>query len=179
MIDYKKESFFEVVPDIFLVVDGLGDGQESAGLRKQGVKYVSVMHPAVALVVREGLWSGGRALSRHVSGEDDSCVFEASEEAMLLIKSAMGVLWAAGVKPTLGKEAYTAGEWLEAMGWPKDTDTGGRFGFPGRNLWEAPAFTSIAASDAEGFMPVGLPSEEEVYEMDRAAEEDARREVFR
>jgi hypothetical protein len=32
---------------------------------------------------------------------------------------------------------------MEAMGWPKDTDTGNRYGFPGKNLWDAPAFTNI------------------------------------
>jgi len=102
VIDYKKEAFYEVVPDIYMVIDGLGDGQDATGLRKQNVKYVSVMHPAVALVVREGLWNGGRALQRHMSGEDEACVFEASEEAMLLIKSAVDVLAAVGVAPSLG-----------------------------------------------------------------------------
>jgi len=166
------------VPDVFLVVDGLGSGDERAGLSRADVKYASVMHPAVALVVREGLWNGGRALQRHMSGEDKACVFEASQEAMLLIKDTAQVLTAAGVSPTFGKDAYTANEWLEAMGWPKDTDTGGRFGFPGRNLWDSPAFTSIAASDADDFMPVGLPSEDEVYAMDKMAEEEALKEVF-
>ena len=53
------------------------------------------------------------------------------------------VLARAGASPRFGKEAYTAGEWMEAMGWPKDTDTGNRYGFPGKNLWDAPAFTNI------------------------------------
>ena len=181
IIDYKRESFSEALNgDIFVVVDGLGSGSgaEETALGKMDIKYVSVMHPAVALVVRDGLWSGGQALQRHMSGKDDACVFEASEEAMLMIGGAVDVLVAAGMAPRFGKEAYTANEWLEALGWPKDTDTGGRFGFPGKNLWEAPAFTSLAAADAQGFRPVGLPSEEEVYAMDAAAETEALKEVF-
>ena len=84
VIDYKKNSFFDDVADIFMIIDGLGAdfGNEKTGLTRNKVSYVSVMHPAVALVVREGLWNGGRALQRHLSGQDKSCEFQASEEAM-------------------------------------------------------------------------------------------------
>jgi thiol-disulfide isomerase/thioredoxin len=180
VVDYKRDSFLELVQDIFLVIDALGVGDEEAALRKLGIQYVSVMHPAVALVVREGLWSGGQQLQRHASGKADACQFEPSEEAMLMIKSAAELLSAGGVTPSYGKTAYTASEWLEAMGWPKDADTGGRFGFPGRSLWESPgpAYTSIKWADEEDFLPVGLPSEDEVYRLDKEAEDEALKEIF-
>ena len=180
VVDYKQDAFIDTVQDIFMVIDALGVGDERAALGRQDIEYVSVMHPAVALVVREGLWSGGQKLQRHVSGEDDACQFEPSEEAMQMIKSAVELLSAAGMTPSFGKAAYTASEWLEAMGWPKDADTGGRFGFPGRSMWESPgpAFTPISWADDDEFIPLGLPSEEEVYAMDMAAEDAALKEIF-
>ena len=64
VIDYRKDSFWDKLQadgvQLFLVIDGLGagGGTELSALEKAKVKYVSAMHPAVALVVREGLWTG-------------------------------------------------------------------------------------------------------------------------
>mmetsp|Transcript_33039 Transcript_33039/g.77967 ORF Transcript_33039/g.77967 Transcript_33039/m.77967 type:complete len:540 (+) Transcript_33039:47-1666(+) len=137
VIDYKKHVFFEEVQDLVLVVDALGSGRgsEGPGLRSEGVMYGPLMHPAVALILEEGMLFGGMKLKKFSGKGETVCEWTATEEGMKGVGRVAALMHQKEVKPHYTKDAFTPAEWMEAIGWPKDVDTGGRFGFPGKNLW--------------------------------------------
>ena len=53
--------------------------------------------------------------------------------SLSLLAGSQGVKEKGGLR--FDSQSYTAWEWLEALGWPRDLNTGGRHGFPGKSMW--------------------------------------------
>jgi thiol-disulfide isomerase/thioredoxin len=148
-LQYKKESFYDVLGGkIDIVVDALGaGGDEQTMLRSNGVKYADVTSPAVKLVLNEGLLGGGLELKRFndmlESGSSPSLgEFSTASLTETGVSGLTSLSLLAGSRGVEGKgglrfdsQSYTAWEWLEALGWPRDLNTGGRHGFPGKSMW--------------------------------------------
>lgn len=148
-LQYKKESFYDALGGkIDIVVDALGaGGDEQTMLRSNGVKYADVTSPAVKLVLNEGLLGGGLELKRFndmlASGSSPSLgefsTASLTETGVSGLTSLSLLAGSQGVKEKGGlrfdSQSYTAWEWLEALGWPRDQNTGGRHGFPGKSMW--------------------------------------------
>mmetsp|Transcript_49819 Transcript_49819/g.155921 ORF Transcript_49819/g.155921 Transcript_49819/m.155921 type:complete len:432 (+) Transcript_49819:424-1719(+) len=179
IVDYKSVSFYDELSDLFLVVDALGSSaEEEFALRRGGVLYASIMNPLVALVTREGVLKGGIEVYKFSRGEETPCQWVLSEEGANSLREFAYLLQEANVKPRFDKESYTAAEWLEAMSWPKDVDTGLRYGFPGPSLWKEEDGTStlsqeMSESDRDEDQEV-LQDEESMREMyDRLNKDDS------
>mmetsp|Transcript_27764 Transcript_27764/g.43355 ORF Transcript_27764/g.43355 Transcript_27764/m.43355 type:complete len:437 (-) Transcript_27764:166-1476(-) len=135
LVDYKTENFFEALSDLEVVVDCLSTSRSTgSGLISAGVQYAAAMNPAVALVFESGIFAGGLGLRSFEKAEEVECGFEVSAAGFEVLREAAEVYKASGAKPSFSAP-YTASEWLEASGWPKDADTGARYGFPGASLW--------------------------------------------
>eukprot|EP00960_Hanusia_phi_P026006 746009-Hanusia_phi.AAC.2 len=161
-IDYKRNSFYDELPDLFLVVDALGSStEEELALRRAGILYASIMNPLVAMVTREGALKGGLEVYKFSRGEQTPCEWRLSEEGARSLREFAELMQGAGVKPKFDREGYTAAEWLEAMSWPKDMDTGLRFGFPGQSLWKDEDTASGASQETSEYEREEDPEDEQ------------------
>lgn len=139
---YKEDSFFEELggKGLHLVVDALcGGGNEETVLRARGVRYADVTSPAVELVREQGIFVGGLKLNdfnKKIKEGKADCEAFPTDVGVVGLRSLFEAA-GRGLKGGLmfEGETYTVGEWLEANGWPTDSETGGRYGFPGKSLF--------------------------------------------
>ncbi|CAM9622144.1 unnamed protein product [Discosporangium mesarthrocarpum] len=143
VMDFRKDSYSDKVEKIDLVVDTIGrEMEESQRQLKEtkGAAYVSLMPDVLKVAVDEGILFGagkimqyGKALAR----DNARVYFLPSTDAVNLVAS---MSHSAAVAPesggidmgAVGGDYVGMPEYIEALAWPKDMETGLRFGFPGK-----------------------------------------------
>ena len=142
VFNYHAESFTEQLAGTGLsaVVDVVGREEEPGWVREAlGCAYVSAASPALLSLSEDGALAAARGWQRRWGRRPhegrrvwraDDRVAEALSEAMALLESG---------KLTPPAEASAASEtgmqYLEFLRWPRDSETGRRFGFPGERIY--------------------------------------------
>eukprot|EP00904_Undaria_pinnatifida_P009638 jgi/Undpi1/5804/HiC_scaffold_2.g01078.m1 len=138
-VDFRKESYSEALLDFSIVVDTLGREKEGAQRmlkEAKGAAYVSLQPKVLKVAVEEGvLFGAGKILQyqKTVAQNDARTYFLPNVEAMRLVSQVAAMVSSNSVKlGAIGTEYVGMKEYMEALAWPKDSDTGLRFGFPGK-----------------------------------------------
>ncbi|CAM9375835.1 unnamed protein product [Phaeothamnion confervicola] len=139
VIDFRKDSFAEVESGgVQLVVDTIGrENDETRRMIKQvlGSEYVSIMPQVLKLAVDEGLLYGAGKLmgySKALGNSDARTYWMPGAAAVSAVAAAARLAAAGALAPASLAGGVGMPEYLEALAWPKDADTGLRYGFPGR-----------------------------------------------
>ncbi|KAG5176360.1 hypothetical protein JKP88DRAFT_351077 [Tribonema minus] len=166
VVDFRADSFAdEAKGSLDLVVDTLGRESKSsiAELKRAlGAQYVSVMPEILKLAVDDGVIFGGGKIMAYRSalqgGNNHAFWLPDDGGASMGMVNAVAELSASS--PHLQKWGAGAGgstdmvsmqEYLEALAWPKDRDTGLRYGFPGRTseYWMEPSAEEVEVEDEQ------------------------------
>ncbi|CAM9097803.1 unnamed protein product [Laminaria digitata] len=138
-VDFRKESYSEALLDFSAVVDTLGREKEGAQRmlkEAKGAAYVSLQPKVLKVAVEEGvLFGAGKILQyqKMIAKDDARTYFLPNVEAMGLVSQVASMVSSKSVKfGAIGTEYVGMQEYMEALAWPKDSDTGLRFGFPGK-----------------------------------------------
>ncbi|CBN75438.1 conserved unknown protein [Ectocarpus siliculosus] len=138
-VDFRKESYSDVVQDFSAVVDTLGrekEGPQDMLKEARGAEYVSLQPSILKVAVEDGLLFGSGKILQYqktVAKDDSRTYFLPNPEAVGLVSQVSALVAAGKVRlGEVGTDYVGMQEYLEALAWPKDTDTGLRFGFPGK-----------------------------------------------
>ena len=153
IVNHNRESFCSRVGAADAVIDCIGREEETYFLRDaMGAVYVSAASPKLLTLASDGAFqqlqrwretfgSPGQVTSKPVWSAD-ALAAEALCEALDLVDSGMVAL-----PEDINGVKELAQQYIEYTLWPRDTETGKRFGFPGESLW--PSDGGLAEDDAE------------------------------
>eukprot|EP00903_Cladosiphon_okamuranus_P005443 g5428.t1 len=138
-VDFRKESYSETLQDFSAVVDTLGrekEGPQSLLMEAKGASYFSLQPAILKVAVEEGvLFGAGKILQyqKIISKDDTRTYFLPNAEAMGLVSHVAALVEKESLQlGAVGTEYVGMQEYMEALAWPKDSDTGLRYGFPGK-----------------------------------------------
>eukprot|EP00752_Nemacystus_decipiens_P010993 g9770.t1 len=138
-VDFRKESYSETLQDFSAVVDTLGrekEGPQSLLMEAKGATYFSLQPPILKVAVEEGvLFGAGKILQyqKTVAKDNSRTYFLPNAEAMGLVSHVVALVEKESLQlGAVGTEYVGMQEYMEALAWPKDSDTGLRYGFPGK-----------------------------------------------
>ena len=136
IVDFSKDSFSEHVDSLSLVVDTVGvdvDGLASNLQRCTGAAYVSTMPSSIRQMQQKGMLGGmslfaSVALGSRPETAPTKAYWLPEGPGMELLASGMGLVAQHGLKVPLKNPGLD--DYMDGILWPKDAETGGRFGFP-------------------------------------------------
>lgn len=137
VIDYTKESFSDVLMRnrTLVVVDTVGvdaDGLSSALQKMTGAGYVSSMASSTRTMQEEGVFKGGNLFASMFGGKPATPQTKGyilpERRGMEVVEYALSMV-AAGKVELVGR-APDMNDYMDAIMWPKDSESGYRFGFP-------------------------------------------------
>lgn len=173
VIDFRNENFSNKLM-IDLVVDTLGRETEGSAveLRKaRGATYISIMPDILKTAIDEGiLFGSGKILGYRNALKSTAAgglYWMPSSTAMNMVRAVvdLAISGKINLKNVLGENgsgAVTVQDYLEAISWPKDTDTGLRYGFPGKTgeFWNGSGY-DLEEEELEYDMPTSRPDDSE------------------
>ena len=138
VVDYTKESFSDVLKrnKVLVVVDTVGvdaDGISSALQKATGAAYVSSMSSTTRTMMEQGLFKGASMLAS-MFGKKTAPVVDTKgyllpeKKGLEVVNHAMTMV--AGGKVLLQSRAADVNDYMDAIMWPKDSESGYRYGFP-------------------------------------------------
>ncbi|CAM9616265.1 unnamed protein product [Chrysoparadoxa australica] len=134
VVDFREDSFSDEVKGIDLILDTLGKETPSSEAfikASTTAAYVSLQPPILQLAIDEGLFFGGGKIlqfQKNLSSGKAAAYWMPGAAAMASLRERSK---ASRDRNTFGKDLIGMQEYLEALAWPKDADTGLRYGFPG------------------------------------------------
>mmetsp|Transcript_13660 Transcript_13660/g.19701 ORF Transcript_13660/g.19701 Transcript_13660/m.19701 type:complete len:463 (-) Transcript_13660:288-1676(-) len=148
VIDPRKLSFAEELESFDFVLDALGNEEQTTvvrTLRKSfGAKYVPTASPLLLRACGDGLLRGGAAIASLVRGnlpKDITDPFLPSDRGIDVVTNAFR-LAAEGMIDHVPAQVVTSAELFEAFSWPRDADTGLRYGLPAPSLFDVESVES-------------------------------------
>lgn len=150
VVDHDCESFSMVYggrrsTPLDAVLDCVGAEQESNSIHQAlGSVYVSVASPALRSLEEEGAFALAKARWAAVCGKPADQVarrgrvWTAGALAAEALTEVLELIEDGAVAPPAEANlmAETAAQFLEFLTWARDTETGGRYGFPGPSMWD-------------------------------------------
>eukprot|EP00188_Purpureofilum_apyrenoidigerum_P004288 Plantae.Rhodophyta-Purpureofilum_apyrenoidigerum.ctg4763.p1 GENE.Plantae.Rhodophyta-Purpureofilum_apyrenoidigerum.ctg4763~~Plantae.Rhodophyta-Purpureofilum_apyrenoidigerum.ctg4763.p1 ORF type:complete len:472 (-),score=79.88 Plantae.Rhodophyta-Purpureofilum_apyrenoidigerum.ctg4763:586-2001(-) len=145
IIDPRKVSFSEAVPDFNLVVDALGDERGSsvtACIRGPpfNANYVTCASPLLLKASKEGLIRAGAVVASMARGKlpkDVAAAMIPTERGLEVLHNTLKMA-SEGDFEHVPNSVVTLSELFESLRWPRDAESGLRFGLPARSLFDAP-----------------------------------------
>lgn len=141
-IEHNVESFSDALGKADAVVDCVGREDETEWLQERlGAAYVSAASPGLLALANEGAFSSLRSWGQRWGKPPPAQpVWSADAVAAEALQEVLGLIEDGKVAPPA--EANGASEltqcYLEYINWARDSETGGRFGFPGESMWPPP-----------------------------------------
>jgi len=139
VINYNKENFGEVCKSVDFILDSLGDDSGTLGASLQrdfGITYVSIACPELKLTIDKGLLSAGSQILKYNKLIKKSDIISAGvdfvtpevkhHEAIQKLSESLKEC-----VPFPGS-IFPGSDPLEAFSWPKDSESGYRYGFPSK-----------------------------------------------
>ena len=159
VIDFSKESFSEKVKSLAIVVDTLGidvDSISSNLMQYKGAQYLSTMPSAIRRMQQKGLLQGASIFGSVFGGKPEAAQTTAhwlpEKPGLQVIEYILNLGEAKGI--IMPQKAPDMSDYMDAIMWPKDADTGARFGFP------APLEDAPTDGESEGRGRSGLIDDE-------------------
>ncbi|EOD34949.1 hypothetical protein EMIHUDRAFT_110986 [Emiliania huxleyi CCMP1516] len=142
VFNYHAESFTEQLAGTGLsaVVDVVGREEEPGWVREAlGCAYVSAASPALLSLSEDGALAAARGWQRRWGRRphEGRRVWRADDRAAEALSEAMALLESGKLTPPAEASAAseTGMQYLEFLRWPRDSETGRRFGFPGERIY--------------------------------------------
>ncbi|EOD30738.1 hypothetical protein EMIHUDRAFT_232557 [Emiliania huxleyi CCMP1516] len=122
------------------VVDVVGREEEPGWVREAlGCAYVSAASPALLSLSEDGALAAARGWQRRWGRRphEGRRVWRADDRAAEALSEAMALLESGKLTPPAEASAAseTGMQYLEFLRWPRDSETGRRFGFPGERIY--------------------------------------------
>jgi len=183
VLDPRLESFSEKYPDADLIVDTLGDESQTSATLGIREKYVSVCPGDFTSALDQGLASrvmsifnkkqSSSAVRVGLSRDGIELIRNGLEKFEALVESEMESKGSLALQLKSSNFASNQSV-MEASRWPRDVESGARFGFAAPSLWsdaESENEQPRVVSQASIFMPV--KSNIAVAEVDEKVEEES------